>query len=341
MELPVDSDLLQLSQVVRSLTNSDDRQMFSFFLNNEEIMSVVAATLGASSEFGLETILPIVFQPQALFRVRSVGLCTSTLPGHTEAVLCVQFSSDGQRLATASGDTTVVTCVRWSGSNLIYSTSQDRTIKAWNPDDGRLIRTLHGHAHWVNSLSLSTDYALRTGAFGHRGSAPSDPAEAQAVALERYRQAEGGSGNGDAERIVSCSDDFTMFLWKVGASKPVARLTGHQQPVNDLQSSPDGRLIATASFDHSIRLWDGVSGKFVATLRGHVQAVYSVAWSADSRLIVSGSRDSTVKVFEVRTRKLLRDLPGHADEVFGIDWSPDGHRVASGGRDRVIKFWRR
>lgn len=26
-------------------------------------------------------------------------------------------------------------------------------------------RTLHGHAHWVNTLALSTDYVLRTGAF--------------------------------------------------------------------------------------------------------------------------------------------------------------------------------
>eukprot|EP00474_Spongospora_subterranea_P011030 CRZ11488.1 hypothetical protein [Spongospora subterranea] len=102
-------------------------------------------------------------------------------------------------------------------------------------------------------------------------------------------------------------------------------MTGHQQPVNHLSFSPDGRLIASASFDHSIRIWDGVTGRFVATLRGHVQAVYSIAWSADSRLVVSASRDST----------------GHADEVFAIDWSPDGQRVASGGRDRVLKFWRR
>lgn len=26
-------------------------------------------------------------------------------------------------------------------------------------------RTLQGHAHWVNTLALSTDYVLRTGAF--------------------------------------------------------------------------------------------------------------------------------------------------------------------------------
>ena len=30
---------------------------------------------------------------------------------------------------------------------------------------GVLCRTLEGHGHWVNTMALSTDYALRTGAF--------------------------------------------------------------------------------------------------------------------------------------------------------------------------------
>jgi ribosome assembly protein 4 len=29
---------------------------------------------------------------------------------------------------------------------------------------GALCRTLQGHGHWVNSLALNTDYAIRTGA---------------------------------------------------------------------------------------------------------------------------------------------------------------------------------
>lgn len=42
---------------------------------------------------------------------------------------------------------------------------------------------------------------------------------------------------------------------------PSARLTGHQQLVNDVKFSPDTRIIASASFDKSIRLWSGVNGK--------------------------------------------------------------------------------
>lgn len=38
-------------------------------------------------------------------------------------------------------------------------------LQVWRSNDGILCRTLEGHAHWVNTLALSTDYVLRTGPF--------------------------------------------------------------------------------------------------------------------------------------------------------------------------------
>lgn len=51
------------------------------------------------------------------------------------------------------------------GTGLIYSASQDCTIKVWKAETGALMNTLQCHGHWVNVLALNTDYALRTGAF--------------------------------------------------------------------------------------------------------------------------------------------------------------------------------
>jgi ribosome assembly protein 4 len=198
-----------------------------------------------------------------------------------------------------------------------------------------LIWTLEGHGHWVNHIALSTDFALKTGPFGHDGRRPSNEEEALKVAKERYEKHKGCS----TEHLVSCSDDFSIFLWDPTITKkPITRLTGHQQLVNHVCFSPDGRFLASASFDKSVKIWNGKTGKFMVTLRGHVGPVYRVVFSADSRLLMSASKDSTCKIWNLRTQKLMEDLPGHADEVFAVDWSPTGKSGASGGKDKMLRM---
>ncbi|PWY86920.1 hypothetical protein BO70DRAFT_369951 [Aspergillus heteromorphus CBS 117.55] len=264
------------------------------------------------------------------------------------------------RLASASKDSTVrvwdvvskridfvltghkgsVSCVRWGGTGKIYTASHDKTIKVWNAQDGTLIQTLSAHAHRVNHLALSTDFALRTAYHDHTGQVPQSESDKVAAAKKRFEQA-ATVNNKIVEKLVSASDDFTMYLWEPeNSNKPIARLLGHQKEVNHVTFSPDMAYIASAGFDNHVKLWNGRDGKFITTLRGHVGAVYQCCFSADSRLLVSSSKDTTLKVWNVRTGKLSEDLPGHKDEVFAVDWSPDGQKVGSGGKDKAVRIWR-
>lgn len=267
------------------------------------------------------------------------GCCCERLAtASKDGTLKVWNTRTQKSIQTLSGHTDSVECVKWSGQGLLYSCSRDRTIKVWNPDRGILVRTLTGHGHRVNTLALSSDAVTRAGPFDYKNTifdSAADRVRAAKAKYEAHRQQHG------EDKLVSGSDDFTLYLWNPETSKhPVKRLTGHQQAVNHIQHSPDGRYFASASFDKKVKLWNGVTGDFVTTFNGHVGAVYQVAWSACGRYLVSASKDSTAVLWSVATKQRVHHLPGHADEVYALDWSPVSGAVATGSKDRTIKIWK-
>ena len=208
---------------------------------------------------------------------------TGTIRGgifrHTDDVRSIAFSPDGR---------------------FIVSGSDDRTVKVWEVESGRLLRSLEGHAGSVNAVAVSPD-----GRF-----------------------------------IVSGGSwDTTVKVWKVESGRLLHSQEGHTGPVNAVAVSPDGRTIVSGSSDRTVKVWDAESGRLLRSLEGHTDWVRAVTVSPDGRTIVSGSDDRTVKVWDAKSGRLLRSLEGHTAWVWTVAVSPDGRLLASGGQDKSVRLW--
>ena len=73
----------------------------------------------------------------------------------------------------------------------------------------------------------------------------------------------------------------TIKLWSIDTKLEIATLIGHNNDVNSVAFSPDGKYFASGSGYNKIKLWSVDSKQEITTLRGLSNKILSIAFSLD------------------------------------------------------------
>ncbi|MCU0532993.1 MAG: tetratricopeptide repeat protein [Hydrococcus sp. Prado102] len=116
-------------------------------------------------------------------------------------------------------------------------------------------------------------------------------------------------------------------------------LKGHEDRVNAVAISPDGKIIVSGSWDKTLQLWNSEGNPIEKPFRGHEGEITSVAFSPDGQTIASSSGDGTVRLWNLKGIAIGMPMWGHEGDVTSVAISGDGQTIASSGVDGTIRLW--
>jgi diadenosine tetraphosphatase ApaH/serine/threonine PP2A family protein phosphatase len=282
-----------------------------------------------------------------------------SLDDHTDTVLTLAFSADGEVLATGSWDSTVklwrvsdgslitslddhtepVLTLAFSADGEVLATgSADSTVKLWRVSDGSLITSLDDHTEPVLTLAFSADgEVLATGSADSTVKLWRVSDGSLITSLDDHTEAVLTLAfSADGEVLATGSVDSTVKLWRVSDGSLITSLDDHTGSVSTLAFSADGEVLATGSWDSTVKLWRVSDG---TPITYHTGSVSTLAFSADGEVLATGSWDSTVKLWRVSDGTLITSLDDHTGSVWTLAFSADGEVLATGSEDSTVKLY--
>ncbi len=145
---------------------------------------------------------------------------------------------------------------RGGGGHQLLSASMDRSIKHWDINEGREIRTLTGHTGIVSSISVSADGKLMASGSYDGTVRLWDLEKGQTVHVFPNLGAVWAVAlSPDGRRLAAAGENHQIRLWDLKDKHLEQVYAGHTNQVTSLCFPLSGRHLASGSLDSSIRVW--------------------------------------------------------------------------------------
>ncbi|ETO25252.1 WD-40 repeat-containing protein [Reticulomyxa filosa] len=243
------------------------------------------------------------------------------------------FRSSSKLLNTFTGHTSPVWSIDYSAfgdDQFICSGSGDRTVRVWDVETNKQIKSFNGHSGEVYCVKFSQYHYY----------------------------------NNCRSVICSSSDDQTIRFWDIKDNQQLQVFNGHTQFIGCISFSlfNDGRYLCSGSGDNTVRLWDVETSKSLHVFNGHTDVVTCVDISplqcnnntnnksnnigGNGHTICSGSDDRTIRIWDIETTKQLIIFKKHKNYVHSVKYGSNelgvnggANTILSGSEDKSVRLW--
>jgi Prp8 binding protein len=291
------------------------------------------------------------------------------LTGHRDQVFCLEFSPEGDIIASGSHDKSIflwktygecenfgvlsghknaVLDLHWfpDGERLI-SCSPDKTVRAWDALTGEQLKKMSEHTEIINACAtLRRGPPLLVSCSDDRSSKLWDLRTKRSIRTikEKY-QITSVEFSEAGDQIYTAGIENVVKAWDLRRTdQPSLSLSGHSDTITGMKLSPEGTHLLTNAMDNTLRSWDvrpyGPENRCEHMFVGHTHTIEKnllrCDWSPDGKRVIAGSGDCMVNIWDVSSGQLQYRLPGHNGSVNGVAFHPKEPIVASASSDKQI-----
>ncbi|XP_014806302.1 PREDICTED: striatin isoform X1 [Calidris pugnax] len=156
--------------------------------------------------------------------------------------------------------------------------------------------------------------------------------------------------SGAHQRLLSCSADGTIRLWKATEIAPALNIFNDNQEMGipssvDLVSSDPSLMVASFNSGHT-SIFNMETRQQILTLESNVDTTVSSSCQIN-RVIshptlpisITAHEDRHIKFYDNNTGKLIHSMVAHLDAVTSLAVDPNGLYLMSGSHDCSIRLW--